>query len=234
MAETQALTLEDLAQLLDTAGGEGDVYLPDESTVRWLVEQSETAQSLYAELVERPGAAPSLMELAWFLLAVTSRAEMPEAQETARWLIAQSEPARALHARIEQIAEDVGQAPIKPSGTLWVLEYERQLERLLLATDAGQSLDDLLDPESLLGIECEVLHRLCRARLERCRGEEKRGLEAVCAQLDRPAQLERLLPRPEQRFERLRQWLREIRDVGDAVESLEEVARLLRTVAQPE
>ena len=230
MQDTEMPALEELAGLLQAAGG-GEHHPGAGDTARWLIDQSPEASELYAELVAKPGDEPSLMEIARLLSAVTSSSPMPESLETAHWLIAQSLPATACLDRLEQLRADAGTAP-----RIWdwtaVLDYERQLNRLLEAADDWQDPGDVLDPTRSRGLNCQVLYNLCRARVERSTGAERRRLAAVLEKLERPAELQRLLPFQTGRFERLKKWLQEVSDLGSAVDSLEEMARLLRSALE--
>ncbi len=218
-------TLEDLARLLETAAG-GKHHRGARDTAHWLIEES--APELYAELAAASDDEPSPMELARLISAVTSDWEIPEALGAAHWLIAQSELASAHLARLEQIEADAGDA-LRNYSLMLILDYDAELDRLLAAEDDWQDPSDVLDPTRNRGINCRALYNLCRARIERSEGAERRQLEAVRDKLERPAELERLLPLFGRRFELLQKWLAEVRDPEAAAESLEEMGRLLRS-----
>ena len=78
-------------------------------------------------------------------------------------------------------------------------------------------------------MSCQALYNLCRARIEASEGDARRRLEAVRDKLKRPAELEDLLPLYNRRFDRLREWLAEVGDPETAADSLEEMARLLKS-----
>ncbi len=219
-------TLEDLARLLDTAAG-GDYYRGARDTAHWLIEES--APELYSELGASSGDEPSAMELARLISAVTSQQPIPEALDAAYWLIAQSELASAHLARLDQLASDTGEAR-KKCDLMQILDDEAELDRLLAANDDWQHPSDVLDPTRNRGINCRVLYSLCCARLERSEGGERRQLETVRHKLERPAELERLLPVfGGRRFDSLQKWLAEVQEPETAVDSLEEMGRVLRS-----
>ena len=226
MDPSQTPTLEDLARLLETASGV-DHHPETVDTARWLIEQS--AGELYSELVAKSGEEPAPMELARLLCAGTSYWGIPEALDAADWLVAQSELASGHQAQLEQLAADAG-TPIGPTrGRVTVLNYQAQLDRLLAAVDDWQDPSDVLDPTRFQGFNCRALHNLCRARIEASDGDARRKLEAVRDKLKRPAELQRLLPIFNRRFELLREWLAEVGDPETAADSLTEMGRLLRS-----
>lgn len=233
MPEEQTPTLKDLARLLATVGCD-EFHEEALATARWLVDQSPVARELHAELVAKEGEAPSPLELVRLMCAVASGAKMPETAETARRLIAQMPVATERFAELSRIAEDADKAPVKPGRWMWIEDYDRQLDRLLSAPDDWQDPDEVLDPTHDWGYDYEALFRLCRARLARSRGAGKRRLATVCEKLRRSAEVNRQLPDYGRRFDRLREWLSELRHVDDALGSLEEMALLLRTVQPPE
>ncbi len=230
MQDEQTPTLEDLARLFETAAGGGH-HPGAAATARWLIEQTETACELQAELLAKPGEEPSLMELARVLCAIASEKALPEAVDTAHWLVAQSEPARAQLDRLEQLKADAGETRWS-WGWTQLLDCEQQLGRLLEAADDWQDPREVLDPTRERGLDCSTLHRLCRARIERSSGAVRRRLEMVRDKLERSAELERLLPNFPRRFERLRSWLEDVGDLEDAGASLEDMARLLRSTLE--
>ncbi len=228
MAKYPTPTLEDLARLLQTAAA-GGFHRGARDTAHWLVEES--APELYAELVASSDDQPSPMEMARLMAAVTSGSAMPEALDAAYWLIAQSELASEHLARLEQLASDTG-VTFKGFNLMQILDYEAELDRLVTAEDEWLDPSDVLDPTRNRGIDCRALYNLCCARIERSQGGERRQLEAVRDKLERPAELERLLPVFGRRFEFLQKWLAEVRDPEAAAESLEEMGRLLRSALE--
>ncbi len=114
-----------------------------------------------------------------------------------------------------------------------LLEFDDRLVRLLEAADDWQDPRDVVGPSRDSGVDCRALYNLCRARIERSAGEARRRLEALRDKLERPAEVQRLLPRFNGRFELLRKWLAEVGDPETAAESLEEMGRLLRAVVEP-
>ncbi len=225
MAASGTPTLRDLARLLETASG-GEYHSGAAATARSLIE--EAAAELYSELVAESGDQPSAMDLARVLCAVTSDWEMPEALDAAHWLIAQSEPARAHLVRLQQLANDTGRT-IGDNYRMTVLNDEYQLDRLVEAADDWQDPSDVLDPTRFQGFRCRALYNLCCARIERSEGDERQHLETVRDKLKRPAELERLLPVFDRRFELLREWLSEVGDPETAADSLEDMRQLLRS-----
>ncbi len=218
-------SLEDLARLLDTAAGGDDHSGTRETALRLIL---ESAGGLYAELVEKSGDEPSPLEMARLECAVTADSAMPETLEAAHWLAAQSEPVREHLSRLDQLGEDAGTTTYSHS-RMGLLEYEARLDRLLQSTDDWQDPYDALDPTREVGLDCRLLFNLCRARIERSQGEERRRLETVRDKLERSVELEELLPMYRRRFDRLREWLAEAPDPESAAESLEEMARLLKS-----
>ena len=226
MQEQQTPTLRDIACLLQVAGG-GE-YLPETAgTARWLIEQSQKPRELYAELTAKPGGEPSLIEFVRLLCAVRSEEPMPEVLDTARWLVSQSEPAAAHLEHLEQIAVATGRA----YRSLWwttLIDLEQDLERLAEAADDWQHPSDVLDPTRDFGVNVRALYSLCQTRIGRSASASQR-LEPVLEKLERVMEMERLLPLSQHRFERLSEWLAELKNPEHAAASLGEMARLLRS-----
>ncbi len=228
MGPSRTPTLEDLARLLDNAAG-GDHHPESRDTALWLIEQS--AAELYAQLVASSEEEPSPMELARVECAATADSGIPEALDVAHWLVAQSELARSHLAALEQLAADAGATRYRHDW-MSLLEYDDRLDRLFEAADDWRHPSDVLDPTRNSGVDCRALYNLCRARIERSEGEARRRLEALRDKLERPAEVQRLLPRFNGRFELLRKWLAEVRDPETAAEGLEELGRLLRSTVE--
>ncbi len=113
-----------------------------------------------------------------------------------------------------------------------LIEYDERLDRLLEAADDWRHPSDVLDPTRNSGIDCLALYNLCCARIERSEGGERRRLEAVRDKLERPAEVQGLLPHFDERFDLLRKWLARVGDPESAAESLEEMGRLLRSAVE--
>ncbi len=233
MPDERTPTLRDIAYFLQVACG-GEHHPKAVDTARWLIEQSPAPRQLRAELTAKPGEEPSMMELARLLCAITSNEPMPEALDAAHWLVAQSEPVAAHLERLKQLADDAGE-PYRGRRWMPLLELEQDLEHLLEAEDDWQHPSDVLDPTHDWGVNCRALYTLCLARIDRVTGASRRSLEAVRDKLERPAKMEGLLPASRHRLERLGEWLAELEDPESAADSLEEMARLLRsTLESPE
>ncbi len=221
----QTPTLEDLARLLDTAGG-GEHHPESRDTALWLIEES--ASGLYAELIASSGEEPSPLELARLECAAASDSGIAEALPAAYWLLAQSEPARAHLAHLDRLAAEAGGKRSVPD-RMGLFEDEDQLDRLLEAADDWQHPREVVDPAGDRSVNCQTLYNLCRARIERSEGETRRRLEALRDKLERPAEAAHLLPTFNRRFELLQKWLKEVGDPETAAESLEEMGSLLRS-----
>ncbi len=193
-----------------------------------MIEACEAARALYRELMTARDDEPSPFQLAHLLFSVNYPYESPPDVTVLHWLIAQSPEARELFERLEAMADDAGLSPLKPGEAYRVIVSHSQLDQLLAADD-WQDPDDVLDPTHYLGIHPAEMLAICNTRLARARGPEARQLAAVRAKLVRSALIDRLQSHNPPQLEQLVNWLREIDCVDAAVESLQDLARLLRS-----
>lgn len=221
-------TMIDLAQMLDSLAS-CETYPETLYVARWLVEQSAEARELYDRLHARREGQPPLVELAKVFFGVETGVALPEAAYTIRWLAEQSEPARELYARLEGLADDAGVVRYSSNWALEALAANREVDRLLETLDEWRDAREVVQ----LHMSCEgdaypQLINVCRARVARAKGAERRRLEQLRNRLQDAARCALEIADPEERLKKLQHSLSALYKPAEKLELVEELIRQLR------
>lgn len=160
------------------------------------------------------------------ILAAVDASEIASAREIVMKMI-KAGPHASAYRKIEQLAEDTEIATDVGSWELEVVTVEKDLEALLARNDWEEPAE-VIDLDGRLGVDYRALLNLCRARLRRGEGSEKR-LREVQAKLETSAKKEReVIRRKEEADLRLAEALSGLASLGNAEENLIRMRFFLR------
>ena len=196
-------------------------------TLRWLVEHSEAAQAMWAELTAARAEGVTLFELAKLVVAAENGGASPESQPVVVWLLEQVPFMQEHWQTLRQLCEDMAVDPHEPRRPLSALQRSRDLDRLL-ALDFWSDPAELLDPRGVYGYLYEELLALLEARIHRAEsGPQRDQLLTARIRIARYAEMDRKLKNLDEKFRQLQRW-RENEGQGLTAEQLEDAAALLR------
>ncbi len=164
-----------------------DPDLALQHTLRWLIDQSEAARALDNRLRQRQTGQPSLADLGELLLAVQSEPYSPATAVTLHWLIGQLPAVKERNDQLEELVADCGIVKTNPDRLSEAINIEAKLEHWLAVLD--EDPEQAVDSRGEHGLE-ETLYRLlslCRVRIGRSKGREKRRLEHLRRRLQQSA-----------------------------------------------
>ncbi len=226
-------TLTDLAKMLDSIGSISDGEHPETLHVlRWLIERSPTALEIYDRLHARRHNEPSLIELAQLIMAAETGESYPEAVYTVRWLIMRSMPASDLYRRLEWMADDAGFHARDPNWAVATLEVHKELDRLLATFDDWQDAAEAIELDMQKDYAFLYLLRVCRARIARSKGAERKRLEQLRRRLQDAARRANYARDPEAHLSELSSSLRSMVNPAATLETLEELLHRLRPLQE--